>query len=87
MSLTDDQVNHIINDQEETIASLKDKLLAMEDERDLAVGKGLELVQSMRRIECVATAEQAKEIARKAIDAFQGSRRVSECHQSNKNAS
>jgi hypothetical protein len=39
--LTEDQVNHIINDQEDAIAELKSKLLAMEDARDIALHQAL----------------------------------------------
>ncbi len=75
MSLTEDQVNHIINDQEEVIADLQNKLLEMTDSRDLALGKSLELVAAMKRIECISDwshGGDCKTIARRAIDAFQG---------------
>ena len=72
--LTEEQVNEIINGQEECIADLRQKLLEMEDLRDLAVGKGLELVKAMRRIECSeypTTDNDMREIARTAIDSYQ----------------
>ena len=69
-----EQANTIICDQEEAIAALKNKLWDMENARDEAIGKSLELVQALKRIECSEGMDDtdSKEIARKAIDDFQG---------------
>ncbi len=73
-----EQANAIICDQEEAIAALKNKLWDMENARDEAIGKSLELVQAMKRIECSNGPDSKKSmeaiicIARHAIDDFQG---------------
>ncbi len=66
MSLDIDQANQVINDQEEAIKELKHKVLDVEDQRDLAVGKLIDLQKYMRRIECADDLEVCHRIAREA---------------------
>ena len=72
-----DTANQIINEQEESIKELENKLLEMTDARDLALGKAIELLDSMRRIECCVEhgggdLDVISQIARKAIDDYSG---------------
>ena len=67
-----DTANRIINEQEDAIAELKHNLLSMEDSRDLAVGRSLEMVQALKRIECSEDLEACRTIAMQAISDFQG---------------
>ena len=67
-----DTANNIINEQEEELANMHHKLLDMTDSRDLAVGRSLEMVQALRRIECSEDLEACRSIARQAINDFQG---------------
>jgi len=76
MSMSLDTAQNVINDQEDAIAELKSKLLAMEDARDIALHQALELVQALKRIQCANDCtdswERVKGICQKAIDDFQG---------------
>ncbi len=67
-----DTANNIINEQEEELANMHHKLLDMTDSRDLAVGRSLEMVAALRRIECSEDLETCRTIARQAINDFQG---------------
>ncbi len=71
-----EQANAIICDQEEAIAALKNKLWDMENARDEAVGKSLELIQALKRIECSIKCSDdihtIMGICQRAIDDFQG---------------
>ncbi len=66
--MNSDQMNEIINDQEESIELLKQKLRDVECERDDALGQGVELVKSLNRITLCASLENAIAIARMALE-------------------
>ena len=59
-----DTANNIINEQEDAIAELKHKVLDMEDQRDLAQDKLIQLQKAMRRIECADHIDLCHQIAR-----------------------
>ncbi len=63
-----DQMNEIINDQEESIEQLKQKLRDSECEREDALGQGVELVKALNRITLCASLENAIAIAKKALE-------------------
>ncbi len=63
-----DQMNEIINDQEESIERLRQKIRDVECEREDALGQGVELVKAMNRITLCASLENAIAIARAALE-------------------
>ena len=62
-----DQMNEIINDQEESISKLEDKLLAAEADRDDARERIGELVKALTRIAASESLEGAKAVAGEAL--------------------
>lgn len=66
MSLSLDTANRVINEQEDSIKELENKVLDREDQRDGLQDKLIELQKAMRRIECAEDLEVCHRIARDA---------------------
>jgi len=62
-----ESANQIINEQDLTIEDLRHKVLDMTDERDLAIGKALNLLDSLKRIEDSGNLGTVLRIAKDAI--------------------
>ena len=65
-----DTANQIINDQEEVIADLRNKILDAEDQRDFEKLKSLNLIDELKRIAVSENLWTAQDIARKAISNY-----------------
>ncbi len=66
MSVSLDTANRLLNEQEEQISQLEDKILDLEGLRDEKVAKLIELHKALRRIECADDLETCQKIAREA---------------------
>ena len=67
-----ESANNIINEQDLTIEDLRHKVLDMTDERDLAIGKALKLVDEMKRVLSCETLWEAHIVAKNSVDDYNG---------------
>ena len=67
LGLSLDNAQRLLNEQEESIAELEHKILDREDQRDVQIGKVMELKKALRRIECAEDIATATRIAGEAL--------------------
>ncbi len=66
--MSTDQMNEIINDQEEELSRMKDRLLDIQAMRDDALEQVTDLKKALHRIECSESVYDAIAIARTALE-------------------